>query len=155
MRGEETRKPSLSFFDEGGGAGLNLFSDSAPMVMFWKREPADSRLSRFGGEHRLVDSFGEYQVNTIHPTLLHKVCIRALVGDDDFRLTHCEDKHEKHKIRINTAVGGGNQGDEAHALDVIGMIVLIHFVLVSGLDDVGLGRSCDTVGVHDCVVKDD
>ena len=35
-----------------------------PVVMFWKREPADSRLSRFGGEHRLVGSFGEYQVNT-------------------------------------------------------------------------------------------
>ena len=34
------------------------------VVMFWKREPADSCLSRFGGEHLLVDSFGEYQVNT-------------------------------------------------------------------------------------------
>ena len=34
------------------------------VVMFWKREQADSWLSRFGGEHQLVDSFGEYQVNT-------------------------------------------------------------------------------------------
>ena len=67
-------------------------------------------------------------------------------------MTRCEDKHATHTFAsTNTAVGGGNQGDEAHALDVIGVIALIHFVVVSGLDDVGLGRSCGGVGVHDRV----
>ena len=50
--------------DYGWTLGLAQASSIGLVVMFWKREPADSRLLRFGGGHRLVDSFGEYQVNT-------------------------------------------------------------------------------------------
>ena len=86
-RGRRRERRSSVGFGRGGpvpqgGFGHPLRSDSAPKAppvcgtrsgnkpgntspIFTPQSPlADSRLFRFGGEYRLVDSFGEYQMNT-------------------------------------------------------------------------------------------
>ena len=81
-------------------------------------------------------------VRKAHSSLLDKVCIRAVMGDDDFSLASCQDKHETHEICLSAAVSINNKGDELHALlDLIGVGVLSLLVVVGIPDDVGLGLS--------------
>ena len=61
------------------------------------------------------------------------------MGDDDFSLASCQDKHETHKICLSATVSINNKGDELHALlDVIGVGVLSLLGVVGIPDYIGL-----------------
>ena len=70
-------------------------------------------------------TWASVNVRKAHSALLDKVCIRAVMGDDDFSLASRQDQHETHEICLSAAVSIDNKGYELHALvDVIGVGVL-------------------------------
>ena len=90
---------------------------------------AEAVLGAGEGPHRHGARAGRsnlgFDVRKAHSTLLDKVRIRAVMGNDDFSLASRQDEHETHEICLSAAVSINNKGDELHALlDVIGVCVL-------------------------------